>query len=312
MPAIPQIKLNTGAEIPGIALGCAPAPFTPDAIDASKNWMLTALKAGYRHFDTAQFYKTEASLGKAIRESGIPREEITITTKLSPHRGGQYVERAFNDSLETLGVDYVDLFLIHFPQVTEYRTGYEFPETAEEQFGGFKVLDKPDFHDTWAALEKIHQSGQAKAIGVSNFSVKTLEALARTQKVVPAVNQVEMTPYLSQEDLLEYCQSKGIIVMAYGPSGHQKVRSDPTIVAMAQEYNASPNQVILAWHIARGVLPIPKSSNPERQKENITLPTLSPKDIEIITALDRSERILSKAGPDGKMFGWTFEQYGWK
>ncbi|THU75700.1 Aldo/keto reductase [Dendrothele bispora CBS 962.96] len=306
---VPTFKLNTGAEISSVALGCA-AGFTPEDIAHSKSWFLTAAKAGYRTFDTAQIYGTEASLGAAIKESGLPREQVKIVTKLPWHRC-EYIERSFNESLTSLGVDYVDVYLLHFPQAISYPTGYDIPTDVETILNGMKILEKPNFNDNWAVLEKLYESGKAKAIGVSNFSIKTLEALAKTAKVTPAVNQVEMSPYCTQNDLVEYCKQKGIQLMAYSPSGHEKVRKDPTIVRLAEKYNISANQLIMAWHVARGVLPVPKSADPERQKQNITLPKLSPEDVAEITGLDKNERIVNKPDENGVLYGWTLEQYGW-
>ncbi|KAF7343203.1 Aldo/keto reductase [Mycena venus] len=202
---------------------------------------------------------------------------------------------------------------MHWPQVLEYPTGYDLPSTAEEILGGFQVLETPTFNDTWAKFERLHASGKARAIGVSNFSIKTLEQLFKTGKIVPAVNQVEMHPYFADTELLEYCRSKGIVVTAYSPTGLAKVRSDPTLVALAKKYNVAPAQIILAWHLARGVVTVPKSSNAGRQKENLTLATLREEDLAAVTALDRNERceVWTKFGPDGKMLGWTREQYGW-
>ncbi|KAJ7026185.1 NADP-dependent oxidoreductase domain-containing protein [Mycena alexandri] len=310
MAAITSIKLNTGRSIPAIGLGAAASEFTPEGLADTERWFLSAIKAGYRHFDTAYVYKTEGYLGAAIRASGVPREEFFVTTKL-PWFHSQDVARSFDDSLRNLGLDYVDLYLIHTPQIGEYAGGYDGPTSLAEMFGELKILETPTFNDTWAELERIHESGRARAIGVSNFSFKTLEQLSTTAKIVPAVNQVELHPYLAQTDLLEYCRKKGIVVAAYTPSGRDKVRSDPTLVALGAKYNVTSTQISLAWHVARGVVPLPSSTKEERQKQNITLPTLSPEDVESVTALDRYERIFSKIGPDGKLFGWTAEQLGW-
>ncbi|KAJ6616985.1 NADP-dependent oxidoreductase domain-containing protein [Mycena sp. CBHHK59/15] len=313
MSAVPSIKLNTGATIPAIGLGAAPTSthaVTPEAIIDSQNWILTALKAGYRHIDTAQIYATEPYVGAAIRASGIPRDEVFVTTKLPWHHA-KYVARSFDESLRNLGMDYVDLYLIHFPQTVEYSTGYETPSDFMDVLTQLKVVDSPTFNETWAEMEKIHASGRARAIGVSNFSIRTLEQLLKTAKIVPAVNQVEMSPYLAQTELLEYCREKGIVLTAYSPSGREQVRSDPTIVALAEKYKATPTQIILAWHVARGTAAVPRSANAGRQKENIDLPTLSAEDVAAVTALDRNERIVNKVGPDGKLYGWTAEQYGW-
>ncbi|KAJ7708938.1 NADP-dependent oxidoreductase domain-containing protein [Mycena rosella] len=287
MSNIPTIKLNTGASIP--------------AIDSEK-WFATAFQAGYRHIDTAQIYRTEPYVGAAVRTSGLPRGDIFVTTKLPWHHTKD-IARSFDDSLHNLGLDYVDL-------VRTAYWGYDGPADFEELLTKLNVLDTPTFNETWAEMEKLPTS-RARAIGVSKFSIKTLEQLLKTAKVVPAVNQVEMHPYLAQTELLEYCRKKGIAVTAYSPSGREKVRSDPTIVALAAKYGVSPTQIILAWHVARGVSAVPKSAHPERQKENVNLPALSAEDVASVTALDRNERIVSKLGPDGKLYGWTAEQYGW-
>ncbi|KAJ7132381.1 NADP-dependent oxidoreductase domain-containing protein [Mycena epipterygia] len=305
MATIPSIKLNTGTSIPAIGLGA----YSPDPVAAQK-WFLSAFEAGYRHIDTAHIYGTEASVGVTVRASGLPREDIFVTTKLPWHHP-KYVARSFDESLRNLGLDYVDLYLMHFPQTIEYPSGYDTPSTFEGILKEFTVVDTPTFNETWAEMEKIYSSGRARAIGVSNFSIKTLEQLFKTAKIVPAVNQVEMTPYLAQTELLDYCREKGIVITAYSPSGHEKVRSDPTIGALATKYGVTPTQIILSWHVARGVSAVPKSANPDRQKENLALPTLSAEDVAKVTALDRNERIVNKIGPDGKLYGWTAEQYGW-
>ncbi|KAJ7454151.1 reductase AKOR2 [Mycena latifolia] len=271
MSATPSIKLNTGASIPAIG--------------------------------------TEPYVGAAVRASGLPREDIFMTTKLPWHHT-KHVARSFDDSLCNLGLGYVDLYLMHFPQSIEYPTGYDAPSTVAGLLSDCKVIDSPTFNETWAEMERLPTS-RARAIGVSNFSIKTLEKLLKTARIVPAVNQVKMSPHLAQTELLDYCREKGIVVTAYSPSGHEKVRSDPTIGALATKYGVTPTQIILAWHVARGVSAVPRSSNPDRQKENLNLPALSAEDVARITALDRNERIVNPIGPDGKLLGWTAEQYGW-
>ncbi|KAJ7095485.1 NADP-dependent oxidoreductase domain-containing protein [Mycena crocata] len=327
---IPSIRLNTGASIPAIGLGAGPN-LTAQAGN-EQNWLLTGLQLGYKHIDTAQMYMTESAVGEAFRLSGLPRKDVFVTTKLPWHHP-RYVVRSFDESLQNLGLDYVDLYLMHFPQTVQYpgaslslsssiilrdkwtvafAGGYERPSTWEGVMKDLTIVDTPTFNDTWAEMERIHATGRARAIGVSNFSIKTLEELLKTAKIVPAVNQVELHPYLAQTELLEYCRRKGIVVTAYSPTGLEKVRNDPTIVALADKYSVSPTQIILAWHLARGVVATPKSADPERQKQNITLPTLTAEDVVIITALDRNERVsMNKIGPDGKLHGWTAEQYGW-
>ncbi|KAJ7164446.1 NADP-dependent oxidoreductase domain-containing protein [Mycena filopes] len=307
---IPSIKLNTGASIPAIGLGTAPKEVTPEAFADSEQWILTGFQAGYRHIDGAWMYRNERQVGAALRTSGVPREDVFITTKL-PWYHAKDVERSLNDSLSNLGLDYVDLYLMHAPQVVDYSGGWDGPASMEEFFEGGTVDSSRTLNQTWADMERLHESGRARAIGVSNFSIKTLEELLKTAKIVPAVNEVELHPYLVQPELVEYCRNKGITVVAYTPTGREPVRTDPTIVALAAKYSTTPNQLVLAWHLARGIVTIPGSTNPARQKENITLPTLSAEDLAIITALDRGERIFCKVPPSGKVFGWTAEQLGW-
>ncbi|KAF8999816.1 reductase AKOR2 [Cyathus striatus] len=287
--------------------GEAVLPGAPNQ-DHVASWLVQALKNGYRHIDTATIYQTEPAVGKAIRDSGIPREEIFVTTKLPWNHFGK-VRESLEQSLQRLGLDYVDLYLIHWPQSVVYE-GDEvfFPTNAD---GALKVVDSPTFSDAYAEMEKLLQEGKTKSIGVSNFSIKTLEELSKTAKVTPAVNQIELHPYLQQPELLEYCASKGIAVAAYTPSGYSIVRNDPTIGELAKKYGVTPNQITLAWHISRDTVIVPKSENDQRQKENIRLPKLDSEDIGKINALDRNQRICNKVGPDGLMWGWTMERLGW-
>ncbi|KAF8989691.1 NADP-dependent oxidoreductase domain-containing protein [Cyathus striatus] len=301
------IDLNTGASIPIVGM----YPFTTAKTQTSYvvSWLVQALKNGYRHIDTAVLYQTETAVGKAIRESGIPRDELFVTTKLpySNHYGK--VRESLEQSLQKLGLDYVDLYLIHWPQSVVYEDDDVFyPKNSD---GSLKVTDSPNFHDAYAEMEKLFKEGKAKAIGVSNFSIKTLEELLTTAKVIPAVNQVELHPYLQQPELIEYCTIKGIIVAAYTPSGYSVVRNDPVIGELAKKYAVTPNQVILGWHIARDTVIISKSENDQRQKENIMLPKLNADDVAKIDGLDRGERVCNKPGHDGLMWGWTMERLGW-
>jgi len=252
--------------------------------------------------------ETENAVGHAIRASDVSRTDIFVTTKLPWHHAS-CVEESIDNSLQMSGLQYFDLYLMHFPQVVAYRD-YSF-DAAENPRDFEKVLDSPILNEVWANMEKVFISGKVKAIGVSNFSIKTLEQLLTTAVITPAVNQVELHPYLAQKDLVAYCRRKGIAITAYSPTAKGTVCGDPTVVELATRYNVSAAQIILAWHIARGTSAIPKSTNCERQRENINLPMLSPGDVDCISNLDRNERIANKAGPDGKMLGWTYEQLGW-
>jgi diketogulonate reductase-like aldo/keto reductase len=239
---LPTFKLNTGADIPAIGFGTW-------KIVPAKDAVLSALDAGYRLIDTARIYGNERGVGKAIRESGLDRSEIFVTTKLwNASQGYDSALAAFDKSLDRLGLDYVDLYLIHWP-VTGKRA------------------------DSWRALEEIHASGRARAIGVSNYTVKHLEELLATSKVVPAVNQVEFHPFLYKEqaELLKFCSSKGILVEAYSPLAHGQRSDATTIPPIADKYGKSSAQVILRWCYQHGTLPLPKSKNPEHIASNLDI-----------------------------------------
>ncbi|KJA18238.1 hypothetical protein HYPSUDRAFT_79245 [Hypholoma sublateritium FD-334 SS-4] len=303
---IPKVKFNNGVEVPIIGNGSW-APNTPEAQGAVKDWILSALKAGFRHIDTAQGYHTEGAVGQAIRESGIPREEIFVTTKLPWSDHGR-VRESFEVSHANLGT-YIDLYLMHWPQYIPQREDGSDPINPD---GSWQASDAVNFNQSWAEIEKLLDTGKVRSIGVSNFSIKTLEELLKTAKVIPVTNQVELHPYLAQNELREYCQKKGITLTAYTPSGYSVVRNDPLIVSIAEKYKVSPTQVIFAWHISRGTIIVPKSENPERQKQNITLVQISEEDIGKIWHLDRGQRICNKADEKtGQVYGWTLEQLGW-
>ncbi|KAH7907459.1 NADP-dependent oxidoreductase domain-containing protein [Hygrophoropsis aurantiaca] len=306
MSSVPLIKLNNGVLMPAIGLGCW-GGLTLETRAASKHWILNALKTGYRHLDTALGYGTEKSVGEAIRESGIPREEIFVTTKLPPNHAGR-VHESLQESLTNAGLDYYDLYLIHWPQTLYYDPNDDEPKNPD---GSLIAVESPTFNETWAAMEQVLESGKAKAIGISNFSIKNVEKLLTTAKVIPAINQVELHPYLAQPDLLEYCRSKGIYLTAYTPTGYATVRGDPLIISLAEKYKTSPGQIILGWHVARGNLAVPKSENPARQRDNISVITLTPEDVQAISGLDQGKRLCNKPDSQGKVFGWTAEQMGW-
>ncbi|KAJ4481106.1 reductase AKOR2 [Lentinula aciculospora] len=296
--ATDSVTLSSGIQMPVIANGSW-APPTGNARAEVKDWTLTALKAGYRHIDTASGYGTERSVGLAIKESGLKREDVFITTKLS-YTDHSRVQDSFNESLANLGVDYIDLYLVHWPQCV-----------LSEADGTIKIVSNPTFVEVWAEMEKIFQGKKARAVGVSNFSIKNLEILLKSAKIVPAVNQVELHPYLAQNELRKYCKDKNIVVEAYTPSGYSKVRNHSTIGKIARGHNVTPNQVILAWHLFKETVIVLKSANEERQRENLTLPALSNEEVKQIDALDRGERICNKPDEEGMVSGWTMEQLGW-
>jgi 2,5-diketo-D-gluconate reductase A len=265
--AVPEVLLNNGERIPQLGFGVfqvKPAE-TAAAVTA-------ALEAGYRHVDTAQMYRNEAGVGQAVAQSGLDRAEVFLTTKLhnDAHRPDD-ARRAFDQSLAALGTDYVDLFLIHWPLPGRYEG---------------------DFWSTWHALEELYREGRARSIGVSNFQVSHLQRLMAEAQVPPAVNQVEVSPFLTQAELRQFCHQDEIAVQAYSPLARGRALGDPAVVAIARRLGATPAQVIVRWHVERGDIPLPKSVNPHRIKENIVALALelSPEDVAAITALNRDER----------------------
>lgn len=232
-----RLTLNDGETIPAVGLGVWKTPNGKQCESA----VLGALAAGYRHIDTAAIYGNEESVGAALRSSGVPREQIYVTTKLwNDHHGDP--ERAFDGSLKRLGLDYVDLYLIHFP-------------VRERNW-------------SWTALEAIHASGKARSIGVSNFTIRHLEELLKQARTVPSVNQVEIHPFLRQQDLLDYCASKGILVEAYSPLTHGETLGDRRLVEMGERYAKSPAQVLIRWSLQMGMVVLPQSVKRERIEEN--------------------------------------------
>ncbi|EJC98073.1 reductase AKOR2 [Fomitiporia mediterranea MF3/22] len=321
MSAPPQtyVTLNNGVKMPAIGLGCW-SGLTDEQHEAARPWVLSALRVGYRHLDAAHDYGTEGAVGKAVRESGIPREEIHVTTKLPLHHHAR-VPDSIEQSLGNAGFDYYDLWLMHWPQGManiDDKPNPRYPgPNGEPDQGDFIMDDKTTFNQTWADMEKIYESGKVKAIGVSNFSVKNLKKLLQTAKIIPAVNQVEMHPHQTQPELLEFCREKGIILIAYSPTGYAKVANDPTIIKLAEKYKVSTVQINLAWDLARGTTAIPKSTNEGRQRANLLeLPTLSKEDIELISSLNKNEHYCGYPGPRERngeklVFGWTYTQMGW-
>lgn len=256
--------LNTGASIPQVGLGLWKVKDKAQ-FDVS---FKAAIDLGYRHFDTAQVYGNESYLGEAWKESGVLRNELFITTKIAvTHFGEKRTKASFADSLKNLQTDYVDLLLLHFP-VT--------------------VLRKK----SWKALEDIYHAGQAKAIGVSNYTIQHLEELKTYATVMPAVNQVELHIFLQQPELLDYCRQNGIVVEAYSPLAHGKRMDDKEVQAIADRHGKTYAQVMLRWCIENGLVLLPKSVNPERIRENMDVNSfeLYLDDLQTLTALDRGLR----------------------
>jgi len=230
---IPFVKLNTGATMPALGLGSWMGQPGTGENEECYDMVMNALKLGYRHIDTAYGYRNEEAVGRAIRDSGVPREEIFVTTKLTGVHHGSVAE-GFETSLKALGVGYIDLYLVHWPQATD-------PETKKPIPYG----QSPTIVETWKDMEKLleDKDKRCRAIGVSNFSVKLLEILAKETTVVPAVDQVESHPYLPQESLDKYCREKGIVLTAYSPLGQPRpkhpspVLMEPVALKLAEKYN---------------------------------------------------------------------------
>ncbi|TCD60078.1 hypothetical protein EIP91_010772 [Steccherinum ochraceum] len=263
-----------------------------------------ALKIGYRHIDTAFAYANEADVGKGIRNSGIPREQIYLVTKLMDIHH-HMVQESLEISLKNLGVDYIDLYLMHWPQAKDSSGEIIQPE------------ESPTFVETWKEMEKLLASGKVKSIGVSNFSIKTLEILLPQASVQPVTNQVEMHPLLPQLDLLEYCNSKKILLTAYTPLGKGKpiLLEHPVLKDIAKHKNSTTSQVILGWFLKKGVIAIPKSGNHGRLEENLSPVSITSDEEAKIDAIHREpgmhRSMCGYHGEDGKVFGWTYEQLGW-
>jgi 2,5-diketo-D-gluconate reductase A len=275
MTAIPDIVLNNGQRIPQFGFGVflVKPKDTEAAVSA-------ALQAGYRHIDTAEMYGNEKQVGEAIRRSGLDRSEVYVTSKLSndAHRPDD-ARSAFDESLKALGFDYLDLFLIHWPLPTRYDG---------------------DYISTWKTLEEFYRDGRARSIGVSNFQPHHLRRLHQETEIPPAVDQIELHPFLTQEDVTGFCAEHQIAIEAWSPLGRGNDLADPTIDSIARRVGKTPAQVILRWHIERGNIIFPKSVQPDRIRENIDIFDfeLSGEDVEAITALNRNERV----GPNPDKF----------
>jgi 2,5-diketo-D-gluconate reductase A len=275
MSAVPTIDLNDSRTIPQLGFGV----FQIEPGDTAQA-VSTALEIGYRHIDTAEMYRNEKGVGEGVRASGLDRGDVFVTSKLNNafHRPDD-ARRAFEGTLSELGFDYVDLFLIHWPLPTLYDG---------------------DFVSTWQTLEEFQQDGRARSIGVSNFQVDHLERLAAESSVVPAVNQIELHPYLLNDEVRAYDEAHGIGTQAWSPIAQGEVLDDPVITGIADAVGRSPAQVVLRWHIQHGNIVFPKSTTPARIKENFELFDfeLEPDDVAKIDALDKGEAGRTGPHPD--------------
>jgi len=261
-------ELNNGVKIPWLGFGVFEVPEGEEVIQS----VLWALEAGYRSIDTAKIYRNEEGVGKALKQSGVPREEIFVTTKVwNRDQGYQSTLDAFDASLKRLQLDYLDLYLIHWPVKGKYV-------------------------ETWRAMETIYKSGKCRSVGVSNFMIPNLEDLKASSDLVPAVNQIEYHPYLQSPELYEYCKQHGTVLEAWAPIMKGQVMQVPELIAIGEKYGKTPVQVSLRWILQKGVIAIPKSVHRERifSNKDIYDFELSTEDMQVIAGLDRGYR----TGPD--------------
>jgi diketogulonate reductase-like aldo/keto reductase len=272
---VPQLRLNTGAAIPQLGFGTFQLPPEDTAETVG-----TALDAGYRNIDTAAAYGNEEGVGRAVADSDLSREELFVTTKLwNTDHGRQSALRAFEAGLGRLGLEYVDLYLIHWP-----------------------VPSQDLYVETWQALQEIHADGRARAIGVSNFEVAHLERLLDEAEIVPAVNQIELHPRLGQSELREFHSEHGILTEAWSPLAQGELLGDRIVAEIAEAHGRTPAQVILRWHVETGNVVIPKSATPERIRENIDVFDfeLSSDEVDRIAELGSGD---GRVGPHPESFG---------
>ncbi|MEU6553557.1 aldo/keto reductase [Streptomyces sp. NPDC046915] len=243
MTSIPAHTLNDGTALPGIGLGTWPMNDTQ-----AEQAVRDALRADYRLVDTATNYRNETGVGRGIASSGVPREEIVVTTKLpGRHHGYEETLASFEESRRRLGLDYVDLYLIHWP----------LPRVGK-------------YADSWKAMIKLREDGLVRSIGVSNFTAEHIGRIEKETGVLPAVNQIELHPLFPQEELRAFHTDKGIVTESWSPLGRgSRILQDPTVITVAEALGVTPAQVVLRWHVQLGAVPIPKSGDPARQRENL-------------------------------------------
>ncbi|PRY10866.1 aldo/keto reductase [Kineococcus rhizosphaerae] len=260
-PELDAVRLADGVAIPQLGVGVFQVP-----ADDAQRVVEDALELGYRHVDTAAAYVNEAGVGAALQASGLRREEVFVTSKLrNGDQGYDEALRAYDDTCDRLGVDRLDLYLVHWPNPSAGR-----------------------YADSWRALRRLHAEGRVRAVGVSNFLPEHLDALDG----VPAVNQIELHPTFQQRDLVAVCRERGIVVEAYSPLGQGADLDDPVVTSTAHAHDVTPAQVVLAWHLQNGHVVIPKSSRRERLAENLAASALrlGADELQAITDLDRGHR----------------------
>jgi 2,5-diketo-D-gluconate reductase A len=273
MTASPSITLNNGVSIPQLGLGVFQVP------PADAQWVVeTALEAGYRHIDTAAAYNNEDGVGAAIKASGLPRQEVFVTTKLrNGNQGYNEALVAYDESCNRLGLEQIDLYLIHWPYPSADR-----------------------YVESWRALERLYAEQRVRAIGVSNFLPEHLERLLAESAMVPAVNQIELHPTYQQHEVADFSLKHSVAVEAYSPLGQGADLEHPTVVGLAEKYSRTPAQVVLRWHVQRGHIAIPKSNSAERIKSNFDIFGffLTDDEVNSITAMEGGNRI----GSDPRTF----------
>jgi alcohol dehydrogenase (NADP+) len=289
-----MIQLNDGQKMPQIGLGT----WQSHGLELRES-IRAAIDCGYRHIDCAAIYRNEDQVGEVLKEVigyFLKREDVFITSKLwNSNHEPKHVEAALVKTLKDLKLEYIDLYLIHWP--IAWKQGVDFPISSEQIYSSAEM----PMIDTWKELEKLKRSGAVKSIGVSNFSISKIQSLIDNGSIPPSVNQVEAHPYLQQGDLLRFCQSKKIAVTAYSPLGspvHQeniksiRLKDDPTILSVAEKYNTTPEDILLRWGVSRGTALIPKSTKPERIRANFKsmVSTLHQEDIQKINSLDKGLR----------------------
>jgi 2,5-diketo-D-gluconate reductase A len=276
MPGVPAISLNNGNTIPQLGFGVFQIKPNETAQATSD-----ALEVGYRHIDTAQMYGNEKEVGEAVAKSGLDRADIFITSKVNNNRQTRDdVLASFDESLDKLGIDYIDLMLIHWPLPTVR-----------------------DYTIAWKALEEVYRDGRARSIGVSNFNPHHIRRLHSETEIPPAINQIEVHPYLTQTEVRDFDTEHQIVTEAWSPIAQGKVLDDPLIESVARRVERTPAQVVLRWHIQRGDVVFPKSVSIERMRENFALFDfeLSPEDMETLSSLNKDER----TGPDPDVFAYV-------
>jgi diketogulonate reductase-like aldo/keto reductase len=277
---IPSFKLNNGIEIPAQGLGCF---LTNNEKDATRS-VIDAVDVGYRKIDTAMIYMNEEGIGRGIRECGLPREEIFVSTKLwNTDHGYENTMRAFEASLKRLGLKYVDQYLIHWP--------------------GF---DEESYLSTWKAFEVLYKEGRVRSIGVCNFQKHALSNLLLHAEIKPTVNQIEVHPMFQPNDLISYCRANDIQVEAWRPIVWGKLDDKPEIVAIAKKYTKSPVQIVLRWHFQRGICPLPKTIHKERMIENLSVFDFSLTEEEMLSINSLQTYVRTGESPDEYfgMDGW--------